>query len=211
VSYRQNVLFHLKKWRIYLVGATLLLFQLRFVAIGKPAEEHLADSIKTSLNASVTKNAPLDIEFSTSSEYIQYTRWLIATSGMLHRQMPNLQIRTDFLRTVWYESKRAGLDSSLVLGLIQVESGFKKYAVSSAGALGYMQIMPFWPKILGTGSPTQLFRMQTNVRFGCVILRHYLDTERGDLFMALGRYNGSRGKSEYPNAVLAAEKRWKAI
>jgi len=117
--------------------------------------------------------------------------------------------RTEFLRTVWYESTRAGLDPALVLGLIQVESGFHKYAVSSAGALGYMQVMPFWMRLIGNGDVGKLVHMQTNLRFGCVILRHYLvDRERGDLFLALGRYNGSRGQAPYPNAVLGAKKQW---
>jgi soluble lytic murein transglycosylase-like protein len=108
-------------------------------------------------------------------------------------QEAEAQTRIEFLETVWYESKRAGLETSLVLGLIQVESGFRKYAISSAGARGYMQVMPFWTRLIGDGDVSRLFHMQTNLRFGCVILRHYLDRERGDLFLALGRYNGSRG------------------
>jgi soluble lytic murein transglycosylase-like protein len=95
-----------------------------------------------------------------------------------------------------------------VLGLIQVESAFRKFAVSVVGARGYMQIMPFWSRLIGDGDVAKLFHMQTNLRFGCVILRHYLDRENGNLFMALGRYNGSRGKAEYPNAVLGAAAKW---
>jgi soluble lytic murein transglycosylase-like protein len=95
-----------------------------------------------------------------------------------------------------------------VLGLIQVESGFRKYAISSAGARGYMQVMPFWTRAIGDGNASRLFHLQTNLRFGCVILRHYLDREKGDLFMALGRYNGSRGKAEYPNLVFGARRQW---
>jgi soluble lytic murein transglycosylase-like protein len=112
------------------------------------------------------------------------------------------------LQTVWYESKRAGLDVSLVLGLIQVESNFRKFAVSVVGARGYMQVMPFWTRAIGDGDAGRLFHMQTNLRFGCVILRHYLDREKGDLFMALGRYNGSRGKPQYPDAVFANKRLW---
>ena len=96
----------------------------------------------------------------------------------------------------------------MVLGLIQVESGFRKFAVSSVGARGYMQVMPFWTRVIGDGDPGKLFHMQTNLRFGCVILRHYIDREQGDLFMALGRYNGSRGRSPYPDAVFAAQRKW---
>jgi soluble lytic murein transglycosylase-like protein len=97
---------------------------------------------------------------------------------------------------------------ALVLGLVQVESNFRKFAVSSAGARGYMQVMPFWARLLGDGDAGKLFHMQTNLRFGCVILRHYLNLEQGDVFMALGRYNGSRGKPQYPNAVLSAKRQW---
>jgi soluble lytic murein transglycosylase-like protein len=116
--------------------------------------------------------------------------------------------RTEFLEAVWYESRRAGLEEALVLGLIQVESGFRKYAISRAGARGYMQVMPFWARVIGDGDSSRLFHLQTNLRFGCVILRHYLGMERGDLFMALGRYNGSRGRPEYPELVFGARRRW---
>ena len=112
------------------------------------------------------------------------------------------------MQTIWYESRRAGLDPALVLGLVQVESNFRKFAVSSVGARGYMQIMPFWTRVLGDGDAGKLFHMQTNLRFGCVILRHYLDREKGDLFLALGRYNGSRGRAPYPDAVFGAKKSW---
>jgi soluble lytic murein transglycosylase-like protein len=90
-----------------------------------------------------------------------------------------------------------------------VESGFRKYAVSTAGARGYMQVMPFWVKLIGQPAHN-LFHLRTNLAYGCAILRHYLDMERGDYYRALGRYNGSLGKPEYPNSVLAAWKtRWK--
>ena len=95
-----------------------------------------------------------------------------------------------------------------MLGLIQVESGFRKYAVSSAGARGYMQVMPFWVKLIGS-KDNNLFHLRTNLRYGCTILRHYLDIEKGDLYRALGRYNGSLGQPEYPNMVRGAwEKHW---
>jgi soluble lytic murein transglycosylase-like protein len=126
----------------------------------------------------------------------------------LTKQKPDWGVRREFLQTLWYESRRAGLEPALVLGLVQVESNFRKFAVSSAGARGYMQVMPFWTRQLADGDAGKLFNMQTNLRFGCVILRHYLDREKGDLFLALGRYNGSRGKAAYPDAVLAAKKRW---
>ena len=127
---------------------------------------------------------------------------------VLVHELATPHLRREFLQTVWYESQRAGLEPSLVLGLIQVESGFRKFAISSAGARGFMQVMPFWTRILAQGDAGALFQMQTNLRFGCVILRHYLNVENGDLFLALGRYNGSRGQAQYPNVVLAAKKGW---
>jgi len=131
-----------------------------------------------------------------------------AIPDVLAHELATSHLRREFLQTVWYESQRAGLDPSLVLGLIQVESGFRKFAISSAGARGFMQVMPFWTRVLAEGDASVLFQAQTNLRFGCVILRHYLNVESGDLTMALGRYNGSRGQMQYPNAVLAAQKGW---
>jgi soluble lytic murein transglycosylase-like protein len=175
---------------------------------GAQKEEPLIDSVRTALSAAIANTAPPEPVFADTEGRLEYLRWLGAMSERLKRQKPDWQTRKEFLQTVWYESKRAGLDVSLVLGLIQVESAFRKYAISRVGARGYMQVMPFWTRVLGDGDVGKLFHMSTNLRFGCVILRHYLDTERGDLYMALGRYNGSRGKPQYPNAVAAARKRW---
>jgi soluble lytic murein transglycosylase-like protein len=116
--------------------------------------------------------------------------------------------RREFLATVHYEATRAGLDPQLVLGVIHHESGFKKYAISSASARGYMQVMPFWTRQIGSAEHN-LFNLRTNLRYGCVILRYYLDMEHGDYFRALGRYNGSLGRAEYPNAVLGASSRYR--
>ena len=96
----------------------------------------------------------------------------------------------------------------MVLGLIQVESNFRRYAISSAGARGYMQVMPFWVDLIGDGDASALFDARTNLRYGCTILRHYIDRENGNLFRALGRYNGSLGRAKYPNKVLKAWRRW---
>ena len=128
---------------------------------------------------------------------------------VLAHELASPHLRREFLQTVWYESQRAGLEPALVLGLIQVESSFRKFAISSAGARGFMQVMPFWTRVLSDGDAGVLFHTQTNLRFGCVILRHYLNVESGDLLLALGRYNGSRGQMQYPNAVLAAIKEWR--
>lgn len=175
---------------------------------GNQKEEALADSVRVALSRAITDAAPPRPEFDNINARIQYLHWLGEMSSRLQKKLPDAQVRQEFLRTAWYESKRAGLDPALVLGLIQVESAFRKYAVSPVGAHGYMQVMPFWTRVIGDGNRSKLFHMQTNLRYGCSILRMYLDMERGNLYLALGRYNGSRGRPEYPNAVLAAWKKW---
>lgn len=176
---------------------------------GGQLEEPLADSVRTAMSAAVAgSGAPPELEFTSTEARMSYLRWLVASSDKLVKRKTDQQARREFLQTVWYEAKRAGLDVSMVMGLIQVESGFRKYAISSVGARGYMQIMPFWMRLIGDGDAGKLFHMQTNLRFGCVILRHYLDREKGDAYMALGRYNGSRGQPQYPNAVFGAQRRW---
>ena len=178
------------------------------VQAGAQLEEPLADAVRSALSAAIARQGPPRPSFDDVEARLVYLRWLGANSERLKPRKSDHRMRVEFLETVWYESKRAGLEPALVLGLIQVESGFRKYAVSSAGARGYMQVMPFWSRQIGNGDPASLFHTQTNLRFGCVILRHYIDIERGDLFMALGRYNGSRGRAEYPNAVLAVRRQW---
>ena len=175
---------------------------------GPQAEVALADAVRSALAAAIASAEPPHPVFAQLEPRLAYLRWLGAMSERLKRQKSEVATRIEFLETLWYESTRAGLEPALVLALVQVESGFRKYAISSSGARGYMQVMPFWARQIGDGDAARLFHMQTNLRFGCVILRHYLDTERGDLIMALGRYNGSRGRAEYPNAVLAWRQRW---
>ena len=193
--------------RRVLLGAPLALCLPRAQA-GAQVEEPLADAVRTALAASVADAAPPKPRFEKLDDRLAYLRWLGATSEKLKRRKADHHTRIEFLETAWYESRRAGLETALVLGLVQVESGFRKYAISSAGARGYMQVMPFWARVIGDGDPRRLFHLQTNLRFGCVILRHYLERERGDLFLALGRYNGSRGRAEYPNLVFGARRQW---
>ena len=190
-----------------LVGCGQLLIAEHAIAGGQ-LEEPLIDSVRTALTSAIARHAPPVPEFKDTESRLKYLRWLAAMSDRLASKKAELQIRKEFLQTVWYESKRAGLDTALVLGLIQVESNFRKFAVSVVGARGYMQVMPFWTRVIGDGDASRLFHMQTNLRFGCVILRHYLDREKGDLFLGLGRYNGSRGKAPYPDAVLGARRKW---
>ncbi|HEX5338110.1 MAG TPA: lytic transglycosylase domain-containing protein [Gallionella sp.] len=160
----------------------------------------LSASVRAVLQRSVSDQAAPKLAFATQSE-ADY--WLNEMSRRLEKRLPDRDYRFDFLKTVHYEATRAGLDPQLVLGLIEVESGFKKYAVSSVGARGYMQVMPFWVKEIGA-SEHNLFHLRINLRYGCTILRHYLDMEKGDLYRALGRYNGSLGQPGYPNMVRAA-------
>jgi soluble lytic murein transglycosylase-like protein len=192
----------------FAAGAAALAWPERALA-GAQLEEPLADAVRTALSSAIAQSAPPPkLSFDNIEARLVYLRWLGAMSERLKRRKSEAQERIEFLQTLWYESRRAGLEAALVLGLVQVESGFRKYAISVSGARGYMQVMPFWTRQIGDGDPARLFLMQINLRFGCVILRHYLDLEKGDLFMALGRYNGSRGQSAYPDAVLGARRQW---
>lgn len=172
---------------------------------GSQIEEPLSNSVKALMQRSVSDQAVPTLTFATKEEG---DAWLNEMSERLKKRIPDAAYREDLLRTVHYEATRAGLDPQMVLGLIQVESGFKKYAVSSVGARGFMQVMPFWVRSIGANDHN-LFLLRTNLRYGCTILRHYVDIERGDLYRALGRYNGSLGKPQYPNLVLGAwRKHW---
>ena len=175
---------------------------------GNQQEEALADSVRLALSRAITDPRPPTLSFTAAADEQRWQQWFDVMSRRLHSRMPDSMLRREFLQTVWYEARRAGLEPSLVLGLIQVESGFRKYALSRVGARGYMQVMPFWTRVIGDGQPSRLFHMQTNLRYGCAILRMYIDMERGNLYLALGRYNGSRGRPEYPNAVRASWQRW---
>jgi soluble lytic murein transglycosylase-like protein len=176
---------------------------------GNQKEEAMADSVRVALSNAIKDTRPPQPVFRDEAGRLRYQQWLAAMSDRLKRKLPDDQVRLEFLQSVWYESNRAGLDTGMVLGLIQVESAYRKYAVSMVGARGYMQVMPFWTSAIGDSDRSKLFHMQTNLRYGCSILRMYLDIENGNLYLALGRYNGSRGKPAYPNAVLAAWERWK--
>ena len=169
---------------------------------GAQQYEPLAASVRAAMSADIADRAPASLQFENAEDS---RKWLAEMSVRLLRRIPDRKSRVDFLATLHYEARRAGLDPQMVLGLIQVESGFKKYAVSHSGARGFMQVMPFWVTLIGQKN-NNLFSLRMNLRYGCVILRHYLDMEKGDYFRALGRYNGSLGRPEYPNAVQSA---WK--
>jgi len=171
---------------------------------GNQIEEALAANVQNSMHRSVSDYPAPRLVFATESEGMA---WLADMSSRMASKIPDWPTRRDFLITVQYEASRAGLDPQLVLGLIQHESNFRKYAVSSAGARGFMQVMPFWVSQIGSGDH-DLFTLRTNLRYGCTILRYYLDRENGDLYRALGRYNGSLGRPEYPTAVIAQMQRY---
>lgn len=168
---------------------------------GAQKYEPLSASVQASLSKAIADRAVETRWLETPTA----RAWIDAMTRRLASRIADREYREDLLGTVYYEASRAGLEPDLVMGLMEVESGFRKYAVSSAGARGFMQVMPFWVDLIGA-SEHNLFHLRTNLRYGCTILRHYLDIEQGDLFRALGRYNGSLGRPEYPNRVLAA---WK--
>ena len=188
--------------RSALLATMLVLAPLPALA-GAQREEHLAPSVVAGL-AKAIADAPVPADYA-NRDALQ--PWLSEMSRRLAQRVPNERERRELLATVYYEATRAGLDAQLLLAVMHHESGFKKYAISPVGARGYMQVMPFWVSTIGT--PEQnLFNLRTNLRYGAVILRHYLvDLEQGDLYRALGRYNGSLGRPEYPNAVIAAMNR----
>jgi soluble lytic murein transglycosylase-like protein len=167
---------------------------------GNQQYEALSASVQAAMSSAISDQAVPFLAFDTAEEA---RTWLDAMSGKLEKRIPDQRQREEFLVTVHYEAKRAALDPQMVLGLIQVESAFRKYAVSTAGARGLMQVMPFWVKLIGQPQHN-LFHLRTNLRYGCVILKHYLDMEHGDYYRALGRYNGSLGQPEYPNMVVRA-------
>lgn len=176
---------------------------------GEQRYEPLAASLQTALSMAV-RGGSRQVPEPRFDSVIHKVDWLARMADRLPRRwLPDHDQRIEFLKTLRYEAQRAGLDPQLVLAVIQVESNFRRYAVSSAGARGLMQVMPFWTDLIGDGEAARLFDMRANLRYGCTILRHYLDIENGNLFRALGRYNGSLGQARYPSRVMAALERWR--
>jgi soluble lytic murein transglycosylase-like protein len=169
---------------------------------GAQQYEVLSASVRATLARAVNDRASVD------TKDLDTRAWVRAMTKRVVARFPDEDAAREFLALVRYEAMRAGLDPHLVLAVIDVESKFRKYAVSSAGARGLMQVMPFWVRELGE-SGHNLFHERTNLRYGCTILRHYLDRENGNMARALARYNGSLGQSEYSNRVLKAlRERW---
>ena len=188
--------------RLRLLAAAALVLAAPAAFAGAQKYELLSASVRATLASAVRDRAPAQIDD-------RETRLWIA--GMARRIAPRVgdeDRARELLELVHYEARRAGLDPQLVLAVIDVESAFRKYAVSAAGARGLMQVMPFWIEQIGLPSH-DLFDWRTNVRYGCTILRFYLDREGGNLVNALGRYNGSLGKADYPARVIGAWRtRW---
>jgi soluble lytic murein transglycosylase-like protein len=164
---------------------------------GAQQYEVLSASVRATLAHAVNERATID------EKDLDTRAWVRAMTRRVAGHFPDEEGARHFLAMVRYEATRAGLDPHLVLALIDVESRFRKYAVSRSGARGLMQVMPFWVKEIGD-TRHNLFHERTNLRYGCVILRHYLDRERGNVANALGRYNGSLGQADYPTRVLKA-------
>ena len=187
------------------LAAVCLMLVASLAHAGAQAEEKLSASVQTALASAIADRSALRLV----GEPAEVQAWLAEMSSRLASRIPDPEQRREFLTTVQYEASRAGLDPQLVLAVINHESAFRKYAISSASARGFMQVMPFWVRLIGTADHN-LFHLRTNLRYGCVILRHYLDIEKGDVVRALARYNGSLGRFEYPNTVLGLlESRWK--
>ena len=190
--------------RFLIAGGALLLSPFAAKA-GAQREETLADDVASVMRGSINNVNPPRLVFDNPKDG---ERWLRDMSARLARFVPDEAERRRLLVNIQYESARAGLDTQVVLGLIEVESAFRQYAISGVGARGLMQVMPFWQKYIGKPSHN-LFDIRTNLRYGCTILRHYRNIERGDMVRALARFNGSLGSSKYPNAVLGAwRNRW---
>jgi soluble lytic murein transglycosylase-like protein len=182
-----------------------------YVHAGAQKEEELTHTVKSALSKVISDDASIDLNhlFQNAQHKLEYEIWKNKVSARLLKKIPNDILRSDLIDYIYYESKRSGLEPEMVLGLIQIESGFKKYAISPVGARGLMQVMPFWTRSIGNGDTSALFNVQVNLRYGCAILKHYIDREKGNLYLALGRYNGSRGQPQYPNAVRAGWDSWK--
>ena len=186
---------------VYFAALLAVLTTLHATASGAATQERPDKTMRAALRAAITEADSFVDRFDAEV-------WLTDMSGRLRGQVKDPREQADILRHVHREASRAKLEPELVLALIQVESNFDRFAISSAGARGLMQIMPFWLDEIGRPGDN-LFHVQTNLRFGCTILRIYLDRERGNMQRALARYNGSTGKSWYPRRVMRAYRtRW---
>ena len=207
-SWRHVFKLKIKSWAQSTLLGVLLTWG-TVVHAGAQKPEVLADSVRTLLRQSILASAPMQRPFFSAEEFDAYQAWQMRSSARLLHYIPAAPTRQQLLAIVDYEAHRAGLEPALVMAVIEVESQFNPQAVSRASARGLMQVMPFWVKTIGDGQVKNLHNARINVRYGCVILRHYLDIENGDLVRALGRYNGSLGRLDYPKKVFAVLNRWR--
>lgn len=190
--------------RLLLSGSVALLFP-SLVSAGAQREETLSDDVASVMRNSIAHASPPRLVFERA---IDGQRWLNDMSARLARYVDGEVFRRRLLTLIQYESTRADLNTQVILGLIEVESRFRQYAISNVGARGLMQVMPFWQRYIGTDEHN-LFDIRTNLRYGCTILRHYSNRENGNIARALARFNGSLGSNKYPNAVIGAwRNRW---
>lgn len=195
---------HMHTRRLLLAAAAALLTPKTTLA-GMQREETLSDDVASVMRGAINNVNPARLVFTNRQDG---ERWLNDMSARLARFIPNAEERKRLLVNIQYESSRAGLDTQMILGLIEVESAFRQYAISNVGARGLMQVMPFWKNYIGQPSHN-LFDIRTNLRYGCTILRHYSNRENGNIARALARFNGSLGSNKYPNAVIGAwRNRW---
>ncbi|MCS4533811.1 lytic transglycosylase domain-containing protein [Neisseria montereyensis] len=185
--------------RLLLAGSAALLSP-KLLYAGAQREETLSDDVASVMRGAVNNVNPPRLVFDNPAEG---ERWLREMSARLAHYVPDAGQRERLLINIHYEASRAGLNAQVILGLIEVESAFRQYAISKVGARGLMQVMPFWKNYIGK-SDHNLFDIRTNLRYGCTILRHYNNVENGNLVRALARFNGSLGSNKYPNAVLGA-------
>ena len=191
--------------RRQLLAASALALVPPWAVAGAQREETLSDDVASVMRQAVNNVNPPRLVFASAAEG---QRWLNEMSLRLARFVADEYGRKRLLTNIHYESARAGLDTQLILGLIEVESAFRQYAISAVGARGLMQVMPFWQRHIGTPEHN-LFDVRTNLRYGCTILRHYRNLERGNMTRALARYNGSLGRSVYSDTVIGAwQRRW---
>jgi soluble lytic murein transglycosylase-like protein len=188
----------MSRWlKTIIVGIGILPLPLLAADEDPSFDGHLAALLKQAAN-----------DTNSFTDHYEATVWLTDMSHRLRKRIPDHEYRIELLKGVHHEASRAGVQPELVLAVIEVESNFDQFAISTAGARGLMQVMPFWKKMIGRPDDN-LFRMSNNLRYGCTILKYYMDKEKGNLTRALGRYNGSLGKWKYPGKVYhALDHRW---
>ncbi len=181
--------------------ATIITFALLAVAAAHPVHASTDPELRAILKEAIESDSGFEDRFEAQV-------WLLDMSSRLEKFVPDPEMRINMLKLIHYEARRVSIEPELVLAVIEVESRFDEYAISVSGARGLMQIMPFWLEEIGI-SDQNLFKIRTNLRMGCTILRYYIDMEPRSLGRALARYNGSLGKTVYPNKVVnALQKNW---